>query len=194
MAAKVARSGDHAGSLGVMTRTIVLGEHEQHADFAAWLDKRHRLGQDLFDEVWEGEYHVAPAPHRRHGHIDSQVAVILESRARASQLWSSGPANIGSGPDDYRVPDRAYFRDLDPKAFEPTAAIVVEILSPGDESYAKRGFYFARKVEELLIVDPLERSVQWYARGAGLEPTERSTLLDMSGAELATAIDWPPSD
>jgi hypothetical protein len=25
------------------------------------------------------------------------------------------------------------------------------------------------------------------------EPTERSTLLDVSGAELATSIDWPPS-
>jgi hypothetical protein len=46
-------------------------------------------------------------------------------------------------------------RDLDPKACEPTAAVVVEIVWPGDESSARLGFYFARKVDELLIVDSL---------------------------------------
>ena len=77
-------------------RTVPLGDPP--AEVQAWLDRRHTLGQDLFDEVWEGEYHAAPAPHRRHGDVDDQLAAILRPRARAAGLWPSGPLNIG-GPD-----------------------------------------------------------------------------------------------
>lgn len=31
-------------------------------EFEAWLERRHALDQARFDEVWEGEYHVAPHP------------------------------------------------------------------------------------------------------------------------------------
>jgi len=40
-------------------RTVLL---EPPAEVRAWLARRRELGQDLYDEVWEGEYHVAPAP------------------------------------------------------------------------------------------------------------------------------------
>jgi Uma2 family endonuclease len=36
----------------------------------------------------------------------------------------------------------------------PTAALVVEIVSPGDESYKKLDFYAAQAVDEVVIVDP----------------------------------------
>ncbi len=105
----------------------------------------------------------------------------------------AGPVNIGRF-DDYRVPDRAYLRDLDMGTYLPTAAIVVEIVSPGDESYQKFGFYFARGVEEVLIVDPQRRTVEWYARGAdAFTRSGRSALLDVDEPTLHGEIDWPPT-
>jgi Uma2 family endonuclease len=193
------------------------------AEVQAWLDRRRALGQDLFDEVWEGEYHVAPAPHRRHGDVDDQLAAILRPTARAVGLWPSGPLNIGA-PDDYRVPDRAYVRTRDAATFTeiprglrprtpslsgelalpppgrsarsarltPTAAIVVEIVSPGDETRSKSGFYFAAGVEELLVVDPEARTAEWWSRGTeGFVRADASTLLGLTAMELHAAIDWP---
>ena len=42
-----------------------------------WLAQRHALGQDLYDEVWEGEYHVAAAPTGRHADIQAQLIQVL---------------------------------------------------------------------------------------------------------------------
>jgi hypothetical protein len=40
-------------------KTVVLGPLSP--EFEAILARRHALGHDLFDEIWEGEYHMAPA-------------------------------------------------------------------------------------------------------------------------------------
>lgn len=170
-------------------RTVLLGEPP--AVLAAWLEERKARRQDLYDEVWEGEYHVAPAPHRRHGDLDAQLAVLLHQRARAHGLWPTGPVNIGSA-DDYRVPDRALFHDRQPGVFLATAALVVEIVSPGDESYAKLTYYFDAGVEEILVVDPNRQRIECYERGSDrFIPAARSRLLDLSIAELDDDVDWP---
>ena len=172
-----------------MTRTIVLGEPP--APLAGWLATRQSLGQDLHDEVWDGEYHVSPAGHRDHGDIDDQVGALLRPRARRVGLWPSSPANLGT-PTNYRVPDRLYFRHRHNTTFESTAAIVVEIVSPNDESYAKFGFYFDHGVEELLVVDPARRSVEWYTRSADrFVRADDSSLLGVTEAQLTDEIDWP---
>ena len=172
-------------------RTVVLGE--QPAPLRSWLDQRRALGQDRFDEVWEGEYHVAPEAHGRHGDVQNQLAVLLRPRAQAAGLWGSGPLNLG-GPGDYRVPDQAYLRQRATEVWNPAAAIVVEILSPGDESYAKFGFYHRLGVEEVLVVDPLRRAVEWYGRtGEGFERTGASRLLSVTEDDLVAEIDWPPA-
>jgi Uma2 family endonuclease len=49
----------------------------------------------------------------------------------------------------------------------PTAALVLEVVSPGDETWEKLGFYAAHGVEELLIVDPQEKAVSWIGLEAG---------------------------
>jgi len=172
-------------------RTIVLGD--QPAPLRSWLERRRTLGQDKFDEVWEGEYHVAPEAHGRHGDVAHQLGDLLGPRARAARLRGSGPLNLGT-KDDYRVPDQAYLRRRPTAVWNPEAAIVVEVLSPGDESYAKFGFYHRLGVEEVLIVDPLRRAVEWYRRGEeGFERTEASRLLSVTEAGLAAEIDWPPT-
>jgi Uma2 family endonuclease len=156
-----------------------------------WLARRRAQGQDRFDEVWEGEYHVAPAPHWRHARVQEEVAAVLRPRAARAGLQGGGPCNVGV-PDDYRVPDVAYLRAGEGGLWNPTAAIVVEVVSPGDESRDKLGFYHRAGVEEVLIVDPDARTVEWFARGAGsFRPADRSALVGIAAADLAAAIDWP---
>ena len=95
--------------------------------------------------------------------------------------------------DNYRVPDQAYLRERATEVWNTSAAIVVEILSPGDESYRKLDFYFQLGVEEILIVDPLRRLVEWYGRAEeGFTRTGASGLLAVTEEGLAAEIDWPP--
>lgn len=47
-----------------------------------------------------------------------------------------------------------------PNAGQEGADLVVEIRSPGDETYQKIGFYEEMGVQELLIVHPLEKRVE----------------------------------
>jgi Uma2 family endonuclease len=163
------------------------------AEFEALLERRRSLGQDLLDEVWEGVYHMNPAPHQRHAHIAQQLAVLLDGPAREAGLVPMiSIFNLGE-PDNYRVPDGGVFRPGADEVYVPTAELVVEIVSPGDETWQKLGFYAAHDVGELLIVDPQERAVQWLAlqTGGEYQPIERSARIALGPAELAERIDWP---
>ncbi len=156
-----------------------------------WLAQRRALGQDRFDEVWEGEYHVAPAPTDAHADLQVQLVRILGPLADEAGLLVRGPSNIG-GPQDFRVPDVAFFRGGAGVTWHDGAAIVVEVVSPGDESRRKLGHYFRLGVEELLIVDPRPHSVEWHSRGAdAFAPADGSAILGISNAELSDALDWP---
>jgi Uma2 family endonuclease len=76
--------------------------------------------------------------------------------------------------------------------WHPTAALVIEIVSPGDESWEKLPSYAVHDVDEVLIVDPQERSVSWLALEDGeYHPVEHSGLLDMGAQGLAEGLDWP---
>lgn len=170
-------------------RTVLVGSPP--AEVEAWLERRRQLGLDRFDEVWEGEYHVVPGPHGRHGRVDHELVRLLGPRADEAGLYGSGPLNIGN-PDDYRVPDQAYLRTPDVELYQPSTALVVEIVSPGDETRRKLDFYHRAGVEELLIVDPEAHTVEWFARAADrFVPTDHSQILGLSAAELAAAITWP---
>jgi hypothetical protein len=74
----------------------------------------------------------------------------------------------------------------------PTAALVLEIVWPGDETWEKLDFYAAHRVEELLIVDPQEKSVSWMGLEAGeYRHLKRSRLIELGAGDLARRIDWP---
>jgi hypothetical protein len=48
-----------------------------------------------------------------------------------------------------------------------------------------------RSVDELLFIDPDERSVKWLAlRGAKFEAVEHSELISLSPSELSQQIEW----
>ena len=120
------------------------------------------------------------------------MAELLGPLARAADLEAWGPANVGDS-DNYRVPDRSLHRRPDPGAvFHPTAALVVEIVSPDDTTWRKLDFYAGVGVEELVIVDPQERTVTWMASdGSRWQPVETSAVLGIPVADLVDRISWP---
>jgi len=171
-------------------KTVVLGPRP--AELEALIARRRALGIDRFDEVWEGSYHVAPAPSAAHAFLDNVLAVLLHPYAQAAGLTGTGPFNLGRS-DDYRIPDRGYHRGQPRGTWVATAAMVVEIISPDDETYEKFGFYADHGVEEILVADPGARSVTIWRRTpeASYEEASGSALLGTSVAELATEISWP---
>lgn len=162
------------------------------ADFEAWLERRRQWGGDRYDELWAGELHVNPLPHGRHTDIQQQVMVRLDPLARAVGLMPLSASNIGAA-GDYRCPDGVVVRPGPHRLCYPTAALALEVLSPGDETWDKLGFYAAHGVEELLVVDPHERTVQWLSLVEDeYRPTARSGLIELGPDELAELLDWPP--
>jgi Uma2 family endonuclease len=124
--------------------------------------------------------------------LDHAVVRVLDPLAEAAGLVGSGPFNLGV-VDDFRVPDHGYHRQESSATWFPTAAVVVEILSPDDETYEKFPFYAAHDVEEIVVVDPVNQSVSVWQRtstdGYGWLPESR--LLGVTAVALARAIRWP---
>jgi Uma2 family endonuclease len=160
------------------------------------LERRRRWGADHHDEVWEGVLHMGPAPHGRHVDVQQQLAELLGPVARAAGLCPTiGEFNLGDNAEDFRVPDGGLHRVREDILWYPTAALVLEIVSPGDESWEKLPFYAAHGVDEVLIVDPQERSVSWLGlAGEEYRPIERSGLIDLGAQELGEQLDWPPGE
>ena len=170
-------------------KTVLLGPRP--AELEALLERRRTRGLDLFDEMWEGVLHMSPAPRATHGIVADEVAGVLRGAARRAGLRGSGPFNLGSATD-YRVPDGGYHRGAPSEVWLPTALIVVEIVSPDDETDQKFDFYFAHGVEELVVANPATKTVRWWQRGTEtFEPVDASMLLGIQVADVAAQIDWP---
>lgn len=170
-------------------KTVVLGEPPPALEEI--LKRRRALGQDGFDEVWEGVYHMAPMARPWHGYVEDQLAALLRPHALRSGLVPGGAFNLGNA-NDYRVPDRGYHRTLPSEVYVPTAAIVVEVVSPDDETWEKFGFYAAHGVEEICTAEPLACRLRWWrCAGNHYIETDTSALLDLTVEDLATRISWP---
>jgi len=141
--------------------TLVLDP--QPAAIEQLLQQRAGLDLDRRDEVWEGVLHMIPPPSHEHERIARMLHRLLGPSADTAGLQITGTVGIGAGKDDYRVPDLALHRPGYAPQWHPTAALVVEIVSPGDKTWDKLGFYAAHHVDELLIVDPHKRTVDWLA-------------------------------
>jgi Uma2 family endonuclease len=156
------------------------------------LQERTRLDLDRHDEVWEGVLHVIPPASVAHERLISRLHRLLGPYADQAGLELTGAIGIGAGKDNYRVPDLALLRPGFQEQWNSTAALVVEVISPGDETWAKLPFYAAQRVDELLIVDPQSRQVHWQAlHGHEYHPIEHSRLIDLGPQSLAEQIDWP---
>ena len=177
------------GTLSLDMATLVLGDPPE---LQALRERRRRAGADRHDEVWEGVLHMTPEPSGARLYVQQQLAEVLGPLARAAGLVPGiGGFNLGS-ETDYRAPDGGLFRGQEFGVWHRTAALVLEIVSPRDETWSKLAFYAAHQVDELLIVDPLDRTVDWLALEDGkYGRIERSRLIELAPAELAARLDWP---
>lgn len=164
-------------------------------EIEALIQRRQALGQDRSDEVWEGVYHMAPGPNIGHALVEYELVAVLRPYARAAGLVGTGQFNLGEA-DDYRVPDGGYHRGQPTGIRLPTAAIVVEILSPGDETYDKFSFYLGHDVEEIIVADPSTHRIEVWARHTSVDTyseTGVSVILGIDADDIGGAIDWPPT-
>jgi Uma2 family endonuclease len=155
------------------------------------LERRRALGLDRFDEMWAGVYWMAPHAHSDHGLLDEAIAALLRPWAKRAGLLGSGGFNLGT-PTDYRVPDRGFHRTRPGSVYVETAPVVIEIVSPGDETFSKLPFYGAHGVLEVIVVLPAEREVRCYdvTSGEGVQ-VPVSNVLGVEMAELTRELDWP---
>lgn len=170
-------------------RTVILGPRPPEID--ALIARRHALGQDTHDEVWEGEYHMNAAPHARHAIVAWRVGNALDAHLPPAYTVAT-ELNIGSAAN-FRVPDLAIIRETDAALYMRTAAIVVEVVSPGDESRQKFDHYAEHRVGEVLIVDPDARTVELFVLGddARYARAQLSPLTGMDVADVVATIRWP---
>jgi hypothetical protein len=168
--------------------TLVLDPYAFELD--ALMERRRVSGLDRLDEVWEGVLHMVPAPSSEHAQIAQQLAVALDGPARAAGLIPAmHEFNLGDSEHDYRVPDGGLLHPDTGGVWLHTAALAVEIVSPGDEAWQKLPFYAAHEVDEVLIIDPAEHALHWLGLADGeYRPVERSDVIDLGPAELAGRI------
>ena len=159
---------------------------------AKLIERRRRLGQDGYDEVWNGVYHVAAMARFGHGRVQAQLLATLAELAPVG-LVVAGPVNIGLDENDFRVPNAVVVREVIDVVWIPTAAMVVEVRSRGDETYDKFAFYLTRGVEEILVADLTSRELRLLVRDPkrGYIEANASQVLQADVARIARDITWP---
>ena len=112
---------------------------------------------------------MPPAPNREHQDLEWNLEFYLRmhwARSHHARVYHQiNVAAPGGWPNNYRIPDLVL---LTPERFgidrneyfEGAPDVVVEIHSPGDESYDKLGFYAELGVPEVWIIDRDTKSTQ----------------------------------
>lgn len=128
---------------------------------AAVLAERRRHGLDGCDEMWDGVLHVVPPASGSHQRFGSALFLHLAPLARRNGLVASYETGLYRRDDDHRVPDQlCCVPDAASERGAEGAELVVEIRSPGDETYAGLDFYAAARVREVLVLRPAEGRVE----------------------------------
>ena len=159
--------------------------------------ERSARGADRYDEVWEGIYMMAPAPNDEHQELVMELGAILHEVIGRNAAGDVRPGvNISDRHENweqnYRVPDIAVFlrggqaRNLG-ALWLGGPDLVIEIVSPGDQTREKMPFYEQVGVRELLIVDRDPWSLELLRLTEGhLGSTGRSDLE--CGQVLSSAV------
>jgi Uma2 family endonuclease len=130
------------------------------------IEERRRLGLDRHDEMWDGVLHMLPPASSSHNEVGADLARILGRIALTTGLRRFNEPGVFdpeiADMTSYRVPDLGYARpgDVSDRGIEGRAVLVVEVLSPKDESYEKLPFYRRVGVEELLYIEPKTRAFE----------------------------------
>ena len=125
------------------------------------LAERRLTGVDRWDEMWDGVLHMAPAPLYEHQRILHELEVFLAIIVRDGRGVVVPQVNVfglATPECNYRIPDlifvaagREHVIARDGIRGGPDA--VIEVRSPGDESYEKLPFFASLGVREVVVID-----------------------------------------
>ncbi len=134
------------------------------------LRQRRRLGIDEFDEMWEGDLHLLPLPTWDHQGIDQGLSWFFKThwhdlgegvfRSHVGVKHPGTPDVAVGGvrvPTNYRGPDlvfllRGHERRIRKGWVVGPPDAVIEIRSPGDETYQKFPFFHSLGVPEVIVI------------------------------------------
>jgi Uma2 family endonuclease len=154
------------------------------------LEERRRLGLDVRDELWDGVVHVVPQPESDHQGFGGQFLAALMPLAKARELFFTYEVAVyrpGEENQNYRVPDLVLARPerKQRRGIAGPPELVVELLSPHDESREKLPFYAALGCGEVLLIDRAARAFELLRLvNDDLEPV----APDETGAVLVEAL------
>ncbi|MBL8897333.1 MAG: Uma2 family endonuclease [Planctomycetes bacterium] len=133
------------------------------------LDQRRKIGADRWDEVWDGVLHMVPSPNSAHQELVGDLYYWLRSQWTPRSVGRVAMGlNVARGTNwrqSYRVPDLSLMlpggkaRDRG-EYIEGGPDVLIEVRSPGDETYQKIPFYSEIGVRELWVVDRDTQAVE----------------------------------
>ena len=153
--------------------------------------ERQASGADRFDEVWDGVYVMSPMADMEHQRIATQlVSALVQAMQCEPAAEVVGPVNASDREagwtHNYRVPDAVVILPGCPAKDCDTHLcggpdFVTEIVSEGDRTYEKFGFYAAVGVREFLIVDREPWQLELYTLdGKDFRLAVRGTFYDQA--------------
>ncbi|MBK8978156.1 MAG: Uma2 family endonuclease [Planctomycetes bacterium] len=153
------------------------------------LEWRRKTGADRYDEVWDGVLHMVPSPSIRHQGLEVQSICWLATRWEGEGrrlIHGVGVARPGveRWVHDFRVPDislltpRGAAREVAGTHFEGGPDAVIELRSPGDETYDKLPFYCEVGCREIWVIDRDTCAVEIFAPDGELRPQRRAAAGD----------------
>lgn len=140
------------------------------------LEWRKRTGIDIWDEMWEGVLHIPPSPNLYHQDFQWELENWLRmfwARPLSNKVYHEiNVASVGGRPHNYRIPDLVLLTpdcfDINRiEYFEGAPAVVVEIHSPGDETFEKLPFYAQLGVPEVWVIDRDTKELTLYHLNSG---------------------------
>ena len=146
--------------------------------------ERRRLGLDGFDEMWDGELHMTPLPRWEHQGILHNLQYFFRAHWEETGEGVCRP-NVGVKPPgtpdvevagemlprNYRGPDLVFLlRGHEDRVQEGCVVgppdAVIEVRSPGDETYKKFPFFHSLGIPEVIVVHRDTKAVELYELGA----------------------------
>ncbi len=168
-----------------------------HATSPAVAGHHSRAEDDRREECWEGDIVMAPIAGIGHQGLAGGLTMILGTVIRLPGLGRVYPGiNVSDRAEgwakNYRCPDVAVYLTGNPAAnhgsyYQGGPDLAVEIISEGEDPYAKLSFYAAVSTRELLIVHRDLRALELFTLVDGaLQSPGRSDLA--SPTPLASMV------
>lgn len=143
-----------------------------------WIEERKNSEAAQWDEMWNGVLHMPPMPNRFHQNVAKRLLIYLDCHWAApgggrvhQEVNLITPEDEDAWTLNYRIPDLVL---LDPSRFAidkneymvGAPLVVIEIASPGDETYDKFPFYAGLGVPEVWVIHRDSRMPEIHVLGS----------------------------